>query len=438
MAHRLSRSLAALLIACPASAWIHAAEIGEAHVASHIGQQLVADVELTSLENAAAPVQARLASADVYRGASIDMPPVLASLNMSVMRRDGRQFLHLTSLKPVDADHLHVYLELTDGGQRSVRLATLWLSPDPNPAPVPMPVPARAPAAAMPATAVAAGAATTPATAVAAHSAAIAALATARARSAAAPMNAVAMPPAPIVAPAAAHATNAAATAVATPRPVPAHAIAPAVGIPAAPAHAPATPALPPTAKPAPAHVAAARMAGQPSAPPAQLPLHAAAPAACPQPFTSAQVQACVALDGKNAALHEQVGQLEGKVKALQAAMGGVSAVVPARPSEAAPPGPAAPAKLALPPKPAARNEAQNKRQAAQKPLPWLWIGLGAALLAAGGGALFGIRRIRADKARKAQAKAAIVVTPAVMGGVKSRLMTDPPAAARAVEPTME
>jgi hypothetical protein len=54
-----------------------------------------------------------------------------------VMRRDGRQFLHVTSLRPVGADHVHLYLELVDKGQRAVRLATLWLTPDPNPAPVP-------------------------------------------------------------------------------------------------------------------------------------------------------------------------------------------------------------------------------------------------------------------------------------------------------------
>jgi hypothetical protein len=72
------------------------------------------------------------------------MPPVLSSLNLSVMRRDGRQFLHVTSLRPVDADHVHLYLELVDKGQRAVRLATLWLTPDPHPAPPPAPAPVRA------------------------------------------------------------------------------------------------------------------------------------------------------------------------------------------------------------------------------------------------------------------------------------------------------
>jgi hypothetical protein len=120
---------------------VHAAELGDPRVASHIGQPLVADVELTLLEDPATPVQVRVASPEVYNGAGIAVPPVLASLNLSVMRRDGRQFLHVTSIRAVDADHVHLYLELVDRGQRAVRLATLWLTPDPNPAPPPTPVP---------------------------------------------------------------------------------------------------------------------------------------------------------------------------------------------------------------------------------------------------------------------------------------------------------
>ncbi|GAB3436857.1 hypothetical protein NX773_10060 [Massilia solisilvae] len=150
MARRLFRHTASFIFAC-AAAQASAVELGEAKVNSYIGQQLVADIELTSLQDQAASVQARLASRDVYQGAGIDMPAVLSSLNMNVMRRDGKQFLHLTSLKPVEGEHLHVYLELTEGGQKTVRLATLWFTPDPTPpvpvtAPVPLPAVSREPA----------------------------------------------------------------------------------------------------------------------------------------------------------------------------------------------------------------------------------------------------------------------------------------------------
>jgi hypothetical protein len=126
---------------------VHAAELGDPRVVSHIGQPLVADIELTMLEDAATPVRVRVASPEVYNGAGIAVPTVLSSLNLSVMRRDGRQFLHVTSLRSVDADHVHLYLELVDKGQRAVRLATLWLTPDPTPAPAPVaaPVPVVAP-----------------------------------------------------------------------------------------------------------------------------------------------------------------------------------------------------------------------------------------------------------------------------------------------------
>lgn len=137
MACRLPLILTCALLAGAAQA----AELGEPRVSSFLGQPLVADIELTMLEDAANPVQVRLAHPDVYRGANIGMPAVLSTLRMSVMRRDGRQFLHLTSLGKVESEHLHLYLELADGAQRSVRLATLWLSPDPNPAP---PIPAKA------------------------------------------------------------------------------------------------------------------------------------------------------------------------------------------------------------------------------------------------------------------------------------------------------
>jgi hypothetical protein len=145
---RLLFSSLAAFVLVSALVPVHAAELGDPRVTSHIAQPLVADVELTMLDDAATPVQVRVASPEVYHGAGIAVPPVLSSLNLSVMRRDGRQFLHVTSLRPVDADHVHLYLELVDKGQRAVRLATLWLTPDPNPAPPPVPAPISAPVSA--------------------------------------------------------------------------------------------------------------------------------------------------------------------------------------------------------------------------------------------------------------------------------------------------
>jgi hypothetical protein len=145
--HRCSRRFLSTLALAAAFGSANAAELGEARVSSHIGQPLVADIELAMVDDPVTPVSVRLASPEVYNGAGIAMPPVLASVNLSVMKRDGRQFLHVTSLRPVEGEHLHLYLELVDKGQRTVRLATLWLTADPNPAPAPAPVPAPLPAA---------------------------------------------------------------------------------------------------------------------------------------------------------------------------------------------------------------------------------------------------------------------------------------------------
>ena len=126
----------ALLFTCA-----QAAELGDTIVRSYIGQPLIADIELTALADPNVAVQVRLAHPDVYKGANIAMHPVLSSLNLSVMRRDGRQFLHITSIKQVDSEYLHLFVELIEGGKRSVRTETLWLGKDPSPPPPPPPPP---------------------------------------------------------------------------------------------------------------------------------------------------------------------------------------------------------------------------------------------------------------------------------------------------------
>lgn len=143
--------LSSALILMGALACARGAELGDPVVRSHIGQPLVADVELTTLADPAQAVTVRLASPDVYKGANVAMHPALASLNMSVMRRDGRQFLHITSVRPVDAEYIHLFVELAEGGKRNIRAATLWLTQDPTPAPPPAPIPVPAPVIAKPA-----------------------------------------------------------------------------------------------------------------------------------------------------------------------------------------------------------------------------------------------------------------------------------------------
>jgi hypothetical protein len=369
MAHRSHLLLSALLVAAATTAG-HAAELGEAQVLSHIGQALVADVELTLIEDPATKVAVRLANPDVYRGANIAMPPVLSSLNMTVMRRDGRQFLHLTSLKPVESRHLHVYLELVDGGQRSVRLVTLWLTPDPNPAPAPppLPLPVREPVA-----------------------------------------EPVKVPPA-----AALHAGEEYVE----------------VARPAAPAArkvvAKAVPKPAPVRKPVPAPLAA---------------VPAEAPACAPQ-AANEHLNACVALGEKNAALHQQLGKLEEKVKVLQgAAPAAIPAAVPA-------PVPAPAAKEAPQDAPKGAPRIHRKPKKVEPPeaeTPWLLIG-GAigAVLAISALVLVVLRRRKrssfgkipaAHKPAKLPKAGEVEPKPHFMAAVKARLM---PGRAREATPQAE
>ncbi len=346
---------------------------------SHIGQALVADVELTMVEDPATKVAVRLANPDVYRGANIAMPPVLSSLNMTVMRRDGRQFLHLTSLKPVEQRILHVYLELVDGGQRSVRLVTLWLTPDPNPAPPP-PLPCAEPVAA--------------------------------------PVQ-----PPPVPAPRPAAALQAGEEYVDAARPVAPRR--------ARKVHVKAVPKPAPVRKPVPAPVAAA---------PAE------APACAPQ-APSEHLNACVALGEKNAALHQQLGKLEEKVKLLQGAARQSSGRRARARARAAPAAKEAPKDH---PKGAPRIHRKPKKvEPPEAETPWLLIG-GAigAVLAVGALVLALLRRRKrssfgkipaAHKPAKIPKAGEAEPKPHFMAAVKARLMPGKgKEAAPAAEPVTE
>lgn len=147
------------LIACAAASLalppVMAAELGEMAVLSHVGQPLLAEIELTALTpEEAGGVAVRLASPDVYRGGGIGMDPALQTLMVSPLERGGRQYVRVTTRQAIQAGHVHLYLLLGNGSGAVVRLGTLWLTPAPPaavaagaqvrpviPAPVTVPVP---------------------------------------------------------------------------------------------------------------------------------------------------------------------------------------------------------------------------------------------------------------------------------------------------------
>lgn len=373
---------ATVAAACAAApACVHAAELGDVRVTSHIGQPLTADIELTALDDPAVPVGVRIASPDIYSGAGLALPPVLSSVTLSVTRRDGRQFIHVTSLRPVDADHVHLYLDLVERGQHGVRLATVWLTPDPNPpAPVAPAVPVAAPVAGPVARPVAVA---VPA-AVATHARGAVAEPT--------PLPAATPTPtrhahAELAEPAASVHPKAEPVQAAPPKAMPSPAVAaPASGVHAAAAPSDAAPSAASAGKvvaPAAAAtvVAAATATGHAAATaaaktvrPAIVPklpsLHPApatadaSPAACARPADDAL--SCSALGNKNAELRAQLASLEDKVKRLQIKLG----VTPAAALPAAVPGTAVLAKLPAPAHPQGGALAVQAVHAAKAALP--------------------------------------------------------------------
>ncbi|MES2075310.1 MAG: hypothetical protein V4462_06770, partial [Pseudomonadota bacterium] len=272
--------MAALL--CPS---VRAVELGDITVRSYVGQQLSADIELISLapdEVAGLPV--RLALPDVFSGANIRMNPALGTVHMSVVRRDQRQFLHVTTLQAVDANYIHLFLELGAPGRQVVRAATVWLQPDPHPLPPPTPA-YTAPAPA-------------PLSARASH----------------APGEELdELPPARMAprAPAGGAARHPAASAVA---PAPA----PAVAARRRAATAAAATAAAATATAAAAATTAADAGAKPMPPPIR---QEAGSAACVAKSAGLSAKECVALDYRNASLSTKLVELEGKVKVLQSAL---------------------------------------------------------------------------------------------------------------------
>ena len=150
------------LIACAAAGLalppVMAAELGELAVLSHVGQPLLAEIELTALApEEASGVAVRLASPDVYRGGGIAMDPALQGLAIAPLERGGRRYVRVSTRQAIQAGHVHLYLLLGNGNGAIVRLATLWLTPAPPAAaaiapvkPLPASVSPAVPAAAPP------------------------------------------------------------------------------------------------------------------------------------------------------------------------------------------------------------------------------------------------------------------------------------------------
>lgn len=314
---------------------VQAAELGDVAPRSYIGQPLAVDIDLVSLTpEEMNGLQVRLAAQDVYRGANVTMNPALASVRMQVERRGGKPVLHVTTARAVEADYLHLYVELGVPGKQEVRLATVWLQRDPNPPAPPAPVAPAVPLAS----------AMTPAQAEQITSQARAARAAAAGKPAAsgAPAGPGAAPAA-VTTTTAATASAAGATAAAAPvrergKPAPLPSVHEAetgapgevkaagqarriAGVLVSPDGKPLKPSAREDSAEVPVGVSQALL---PLAP-LPLPKGVKRPASASCPAGGISAKECVALDNHNAEISTKLTELEGKLKTLQGALGGAA-----------------------------------------------------------------------------------------------------------------
>jgi pilus assembly protein FimV len=151
----------------------HAAGLGRLTVLSALGQPLNAEIEIVSLQPGEEDsLTARIAPADAFRDAGIEVNPALNSVRFSIQRRQGRPVLRVTTTQAVNEPFLELLLELQWNTGKLLREYTILLDPPEykgqqpiaaapapqakpqpappplvTPAPVPVPVPAPAPAA---------------------------------------------------------------------------------------------------------------------------------------------------------------------------------------------------------------------------------------------------------------------------------------------------
>ncbi|MFJ7565908.1 FimV/HubP family polar landmark protein [Herminiimonas sp. NPDC097707] len=124
------KTLSAAVISAVVLSNAHAAGLGKLTVLSSLGQPLRAEIELTSVSpDEAGSLIPKLASADAFRQANIDLNPALFSLRFAVEQRGNRPIVRITSTQPINEPFVDMLLELAGNKNRLVREYTFLLDP---------------------------------------------------------------------------------------------------------------------------------------------------------------------------------------------------------------------------------------------------------------------------------------------------------------------
>lgn len=148
-------AVAAAVLLCTSLSYqndAHALALGRIVVQSALGEPLRAEIDVPEITaEEAASLRVGVAPVDAFRAAGMDYNAALADLQVSLQRRaDGRQFLRVTSPRPVSEPFMDMILEANWASGRIVRDYTLLFDP-PNlrqAAPTPLAPGVSAPAAA--------------------------------------------------------------------------------------------------------------------------------------------------------------------------------------------------------------------------------------------------------------------------------------------------
>ena len=124
------KTLSAAVISAVVLSNAHAASLGKLTVLSSLGQPLRAEIELTSVaQDELGSLVPKLASADAFRRANIDLHPALFSLRFAVEQRGNRPVVKITSTQPINEPYVDMLLELGGNKNRLVREYTFLLDP---------------------------------------------------------------------------------------------------------------------------------------------------------------------------------------------------------------------------------------------------------------------------------------------------------------------
>lgn len=157
-------AVAAAVLLCTGMSYqgdAHALALGRITVQSALGEPLRAEIEVPEISaEEASSLRVGVAPADAFRAAGMEFNPALSDLQVSLQRRpDGRQYLRVTSPRPVSEPFMDMILEANWSAGRVVRDYTLLFDPPNLRAATPTPLnpaasappPARTPAPVAPA-----------------------------------------------------------------------------------------------------------------------------------------------------------------------------------------------------------------------------------------------------------------------------------------------